>query len=90
MACLTLMSPMSPRHHIAGLHLCSLYYTAEECLEMTASFPLLFSPTRHLPERFVMDHSLLCPEGQEMAMPLSTSGIKMAACLAVFFDFHSH
>ncbi|KAI0525716.1 hypothetical protein F5B22DRAFT_357223 [Xylaria bambusicola] len=50
---------------ILGPQLQSQCSAPKECLEITASFPLSFNPTRYLPVRFVMDHSLLCSGNQE-------------------------
>ncbi|KAI1283677.1 hypothetical protein F5Y07DRAFT_350394 [Xylaria sp. FL0933] len=82
-----------------ALNLRSSNCTLEECLEITASFPLLSGPTRHPPEGFVMDHSLLCSAAQAMAPCLPWSpivvmsspafAIKMVALPADCFSFSS-
>ncbi|KAI0810470.1 hypothetical protein GGR55DRAFT_109427 [Xylaria sp. FL0064] len=71
-----------------ALNLRSSNCTLEECLEITASFPLLSRPTRHPPEGFVMDHSLLCSAAQAMAHCLSWSAIAVMSSSAFAIKMH--
>ncbi|KAI0424802.1 hypothetical protein F5Y09DRAFT_323423 [Xylaria sp. FL1042] len=79
LSCLDCLNNLALRHHIIWPYLRSSYCTPKECPEIIASFPLLFSPTRHLPEAFVMDQSLLCSVAQEMALCLSWSTMVMSS-----------